>query len=81
MWHLSGTLFAQEEESSSKYTAANVLMVGIRGLIGPFLGGALTCAVGSQPTLVLGSLICFLGATYMAVGAKKTSFAKTLQTH
>lgn len=81
VWHLSGTLFAQEEESSSKYTAANVLMVGIRGLIGPFLGGALTCAVGSQPTLVLGSLICFLGATYMAVGAKKTSFAKTLQTH
>jgi predicted MFS family arabinose efflux permease len=79
IWHLSGTFFAKEEESSSKYTAANVLMVGIRGLIGPFLGGALTYTVGSLPTLMFGSLVCFSGAIYMALKAKMLIYPKTPQ--
>jgi len=65
LWHLSGTLFASEEESSSKYTGTNVLMVGIRGLLGPLLGGILTAALGPITVLVLGALICLFGAYFM----------------
>jgi len=65
LWHLSGTLFASEDESSSKYTGANVLMVGIRGLIGPVLGGVFTAAFGPVLVLTLGAFICFLGAAFI----------------
>lgn len=65
LWHLSGTLFASEEESSSKYTGTNVLMVGIRGLIGPALGGVLASSLGPMITLSLGALICLSGAVFM----------------
>lgn len=65
LWHLSGTLFASEEESSSKYTGTNVLMVGIRGLIGPLLGGILTATFGPMIVLTLGALICLSGAVFM----------------
>jgi hypothetical protein len=69
LWHLSGTLFASEEESSSKYTGTNVLMVGIRGLIGPSLGGVLVVLTGPIFTLILGALICLSGALFMRRGA------------
>ncbi|MEX0961604.1 MAG: MFS transporter [Simkaniaceae bacterium] len=61
MWHLSGPLFAQEEESS-RYSAVNILMVGIRGLIAPILGGLLSKWFGATPTLIVGALFCSLGA-------------------
>lgn len=69
LWHLSGTLFASEEESSSKYTGTNVLMVGIRGLIGPALGGVLTSFIGPTITLALGAVICLTGALFMRLKA------------
>ena len=75
LWHLSGTLFASEEESSSKYTGTNVLMVGIRGLIGPALGGVLAAFLGPTPTLALGAIICFSGALFMKL---KSPVYKTL---
>lgn len=65
LWHLSGTLFASEMESSSKYTGTNVLMVGIRGLIGPALGGVLVVAFGPTPVLIFGIIICCLGFLFL----------------
>lgn len=65
IWHLSGTLFAQGNESSSKYTGVNVLMVGVRGLVAPILGGCLCYVFGPTSMLVIGSFTCFLGAAYM----------------
>lgn len=65
LWNLSGTLFASEEESSSKYTGTNVLMVGIRGLIGPTLGGLLITAFSPSIVLGIGGLICLAGSYYM----------------
>ncbi len=71
LWHLSGTLFAKKDESSSKYTGVNVLMVGVRGLIGPILGGILCHLFGPSIMLALGSLICFSGAIYMRLSQKE----------
>ncbi|MCH9630300.1 MAG: hypothetical protein S4CHLAM37_02950 [Chlamydiia bacterium] len=65
LWHLSGTLFASEEESSSKYTGTNVLMVGIRGLIGPSLGGVLISVFSPSFVLALGGIICLFGSYYI----------------
>lgn len=65
VWHLSGTLFASPEESSSKYTGTNVLMVGIRGLVGPALGGLLVTTLEPKIVLIIGSLICISGALFM----------------
>lgn len=79
LWHLSGVLFSQEEESSYLYTTTNILMVGIRGLFAPMTGGILTFYIGACPTLVIGSAICFLGAGAMLAVSYKTrrlSYAK-----
>ena len=65
VWHLSGILFSKPEESSSLYTATNVLMVGIRGVFAPLLGGLLTTTYGASFTLKIGSLVCFLGSFLM----------------
>ena len=64
LWNLSGTLFAREEDSS-QYSRVNVLMVGLRGIVAPALGGILCSYFGPLPMLVLGTLICGLGAIYM----------------
>lgn len=52
LWHLSGPYFAKEEESS-RYSAVNIATVGIRGIIGPPLGGALLFFFGPLPILLL----------------------------
>jgi hypothetical protein len=65
LWNLSGTLFAKEEDSS-QFSRVNILMVGIRGIFASLLGGLLCKVFGPVPTLVLGGLICFMGAIYMA---------------
>ncbi len=77
LWHLSGTLFASESESSSKYTGTNVLMVGIRGLIGPALGGVLVALLGPIPVLILGITICCLGALFLKLQLKPHVLSKT----
>lgn len=65
LWHLSGTLFATEQESSTKYTGVNIMLVGIRGLVAPILGGLLCSHVDSGIMLMIGSIICFGGSLYM----------------
>lgn len=64
-WHLSGPLFARSEESSP-YSSVNVVTVGLRGLIAPYLGFFL-CGLLS-PTLVLsiGGLLCALAGLQLA---------------
>ncbi len=64
LWNLSGTLFARDEDSS-QYSRVNILMVGLRGIVAPALGGLLCACVGPVPLLVLGTLICFTGAVYI----------------
>jgi len=64
IWHLSGTIFSQDK-NSVPFTTVNVLMVGLRGAVGPFLG-ILICASTSPATVLsLGALLAFSGAFYL----------------
>jgi predicted MFS family arabinose efflux permease len=56
-WHFSGPHFSKEEESS-RYSSVNVLLVGMRGLIVPFIGSLLCTHFEAQATLIVGSLLC-----------------------
>jgi predicted MFS family arabinose efflux permease len=64
LWNLSGTLFAKDEDSS-QYSRVNILMVGLRGIVAPALGGLMCSYLGPVPMLVFGTLICAMGAVYM----------------
>lgn len=64
IWHLSGTIFAGEQ-NSTPFTTVNVMMIGIRGAIGPVLGGFLCNYLGPMPVLFFGSCIALSGAWVM----------------
>ncbi len=62
-WNLSGPIFAKDEESSP-FTRANILMVGLRGLIGPAIGGIFLATLGPSAALAFGAALCLIGALY-----------------
>lgn len=64
IWNLSGTLFAKEEDSFP-FSNANILMVGLRGAVGPLLGGVLYSLFGAATVLTLGTCMAFYGAWFM----------------
>lgn len=64
VWNLSGPYFAGKEESS-RYSAVNVLMVGVRGVIFPFLGGYLCWATSPHFPFILGIAGCLIGSYFM----------------
>ena len=59
VWHMSGPHFSGKEESA-RYTGVNVAMAGLRGAVGPPLGGWLSVVFGALPVLGVGrhSLPC-----------------------
>jgi len=61
IWNLSGPLFAKQEDSL-QYTGVNIVMVGMRGMIAPPLGGAFCVITGPIFVLVAGVGLCFLGS-------------------
>ncbi|MBS0625525.1 MAG: MFS transporter [Verrucomicrobia bacterium] len=58
VWNMSGPIFAGKEDSS-RYTGVNVVLAGLRGAVGPTLGGWLAVVLGPIPVLVIGALLCF----------------------
>lgn len=64
LWNLSGTLFSKNEDSS-QFSRVNILMLGLRGILAPALGGVLCQLFGPVPILMIGGMICFAGAFYM----------------
>jgi MFS family permease len=75
IWNLSGTLFAIDEDSS-KFSSTNILMVGLRGMIGPFLGAFLCNHIGPIPVLLLGLFFCIGGGIFMFTKALKPIVAR-----
>jgi len=61
VWHLSGPVFAGKEDSSI-YSGINVVMVGLRGMVFPFLGSFLSMYFGPIPVIALGFAFCMTGA-------------------
>jgi uncharacterized membrane protein len=64
IWNLSGPTFAKEEDSS-KYSSINVLMIGIRGVIAPMIGGLLCDMFSPILVFILAVGICLSGSVYM----------------
>ncbi|MBX9743766.1 MAG: MFS transporter [Chlamydiales bacterium] len=58
VWNMSGPVFSGGEDSS-RYTGVNVVLAGIRGAVGPSLGGFLAVTCGPVAVLTIGSLCCF----------------------
>ena len=58
VWNMSGPIFAGKEDSS-RYTGVNVVLAGLRGAVGPTLGGLLLVAWGPVPVLIIGGVLCF----------------------
>jgi hypothetical protein len=76
VWNMSGPFFAGKEESS-RYTGVNVVMAGLRGAVGPSLGGWLTFLWGPIEILCIGGLLCFYSGVWLF---RRTSDAESKKT-
>lgn len=63
-WHMSGPIFAKEEDSS-RFSSVNVMSVGIRGLFAPLLGMLLCTSFGSPTALLIGGGLCLLATAHL----------------
>ncbi|SCA63244.1 Uncharacterized protein SCG7109_AK_00220 [Chlamydiales bacterium SCGC AG-110-M15] len=75
-WNLSGPLFSHNEDSSV-FTGVNIVTVGIRGSVGPALGGFLCVLLGPTSVFFIGIGFCTLAASKMAEWSKTA----TITTH
>jgi MFS family permease len=70
IWHLSGPLFAGSGDSSL-FSTVNILTVGLRGLIVPFMAGFLCNSIGPLPVLGIGLVWCLAGSIYLFAQKKQ----------
>jgi MFS family permease len=69
-WHLSGPIFAKNDDSSL-YSSVNILTVGLRGCVLPQIGSVLCLLVSSSTVLLYGAVLCLVGTVWMFVVGKK----------
>lgn len=62
-WHMSGPVFSKNKDSSL-FSGINVLSVGVRGCVAPFLGALLFSVTDSFVVLVLSACLCLMAAFY-----------------
>lgn len=55
-WNMSGPVFSQEE-SSSAYSTTNLLAIGVRGVVFPYLGALIFTIASTQVVLLFGSFL------------------------
>ncbi|HRD54953.1 MAG TPA: MFS transporter [Parachlamydiaceae bacterium] len=75
-WNMSGPIFSKEQESSL-YTNSNVLLVGLRGIFFPVVGGVLVVAFNPSLVIFFGGILCLL-ATFKLQGDKKLALAQII---
>lgn len=63
-WHLSAITFSNKDESLP-FSETNILAVGLRGLIVPFVGSLILVASGTTTLLLFASLLCLLGTGWL----------------
>lgn len=68
-WHLSGPLFARDDDSTA-YSNTNVLTVGLRGCIFPFLGSWLYSMTNPFVVMLLGAFLCTLATVSLLQSSK-----------
>jgi hypothetical protein len=59
VWNLSGPHFAKDEDSTP-YSNTNVLSIGLRGCVAPFLGTLLYDMTNSITVMVIASVLCLV---------------------
>ena len=64
VWNLSGPIFAGKE-TSFQYSSVNILAIGVRGLIGPPLGGLITQFLSPELAIATGMGIGAFAVWYM----------------
>lgn len=69
-WHMSGPIFAKDEDSSV-FSSVNVLTVGLRGCFIPPIGSLLGYALGDSAVILIGGLLC------LAAFARLYSYSKS----
>ncbi len=69
-WNLSGPRFAKHENSSA-FTGVNVVLVGLRGCVGPSLGAYLGVLTNSYIPLIIGGMFCLFGAFFALYSSRK----------
>ena len=74
IWNLSGPYFAGKEESA-RYSGVNMAMVGLRGAVGPAIGGWLSVACGTLPVLGFGAALCLWSGIRLFKFVSKKSLA------
>ncbi len=69
-WKMSGPVFSKEEDSAP-YSSVNILAVGVRGIIFPYLGSFLLLKSGS-PTFVLlcGMVLCLFATLSLSLNGR-----------
>ena len=69
-WHMSGPLFACDEDSSA-YSSTNVIAVGVRGLFAPICGVILYKQTSPALALLLGGVFCLAACFQLLVSERK----------
>lgn len=69
-WHMSGTIFSRDEESS-QFSSLNVLAVGVRGCFAPMAGSLIYYYSGLGSVMMLGGLLCFMATSRLWLYGKK----------
>jgi predicted MFS family arabinose efflux permease len=64
VWHLSGPIFSKNE-ASFQYSSVNILAIGLRGLIGPPLGGLIAQLLSPEIAIATGFGIGGIAVWYM----------------
>ena len=63
-WKMSGPVFSNQEDSTP-YSSINVLAVGMRGAIFPYLGGILFMLGGPYLVFIVGGIFCLGGSIHL----------------
>jgi hypothetical protein len=69
-WHLSGPIFAKQEDSSP-FSGVNVVSIGVRGCIMPFLGYFLFNTFGAVPVLFLCVFLLLMANIGLKAGSQE----------
>lgn len=77
-WNLSGPIFAKEQDSST-FSGVNVMLVGIRGCIGPTIGAYLVVMTNTFTPLFIGAFSCIVASGYALYCSKR--FAEEALSH
>ena len=70
-WHLSPAVFSRQKESLP-FSETNILAVGLRGCVIPFLGSLLFYLFNSVTVMITGSLFCLFGS-FILINYKESS--------